>query len=94
MNKAKLPNIVAVLILTLLTAVTWIALDVYRAFTVKPAPVVPSEVSNPLTPNLDKDAVSQVEEKIFLDDSQIPNEITSTQTLPAPTASGSAAPSP
>lgn len=76
--KTKTPNIVPVLILTLITAITWIAFSIYRELTTKPAPVVPEAISEPLNPTLDKDALSKMDTKIFLDDSQIPVSIFST----------------
>lgn len=64
MKNLKLPNLISILILTLLTAIVWISLSIYRAFTIKPAPVVPQEVSEPLTPTLDTDTINQIKGKL------------------------------
>lgn len=82
MKQAKLPNLVSILILTLLTITMWISLSIYRAVTSKPAPVVPQAVSEPLTPSLDVDSINKIESRLFLDDSQIPDNVV---TIVAPT---------
>ncbi|MGA3291708.1 MAG: hypothetical protein ABSC49_01010 [Candidatus Microgenomates bacterium] len=75
MEKNKLPNPITILILTLLTTVVWIIFSIYRAITIEPVPSVPQDISQPLTPTLDKDAINKIESSIFFTDSQIP-EIT------------------
>ncbi len=88
MKKTKLPNIVSVLILTLITSVMWISFNVYRAFTTKPAPVVPAEISEPLTPTLDTDAINQIESRTFLGEGEIPQTVVTPEAsaTPSPTA--------
>jgi hypothetical protein len=97
-KKNKLPSIISILILTLLTILLWITLSVYRAFTGKPAASVPEEVSAPLTPALDADTVKQIEGRKYLTGSEIPDSVTGSP-LPSgtpvpltPTASPSATP--
>jgi len=90
MKKTKLPNIVSVLILTLITSIMWISFNVYRTFTTKPAPVVPSEISEPLTPTLDTDAINQIESRTFLEAGEIPQTVVT----PEASATPSAVPSP
>lgn len=75
MKKNKLPNIISILVLTLLTIILWITLTIYHAFTVKPAASVPSEISAPLTPTLNTDTIKQIEAGIYLDSSQIPDSV-------------------
>ena len=75
-KKNKLPSIISILILTLLTILLWITLSVYRAFTGKPAASVPEEVSAPLTPSLDAATVKQIGEGIYLTGSEIPDNVT------------------
>lgn len=70
--KPKKPNIVPILVLTLITAVAWIFFSIYRTVTTKPAPVVPDDVSKALTPTLNKDEIQKLNGKLFLDESQIP----------------------
>lgn len=75
MKKAKLPSLVTVLILTLITVVVWVTFDVYRLFNKAAVPVVPESVSLPLNPTLDVDAINQFESKSFIDESQIPDQV-------------------
>lgn len=77
MKKNKLPSLVSILILTLLTSIVWISLSVYRAFTSKPTESVPQEVSLPITPTLDQTAISQIESGIYLTGSEIPDNVAS-----------------
>ena len=106
-KNSKLPNIVAILVLTVLTSLMWISFSVYRALTTKPAPVVPQAVTQPLTPTLDTTTINKVESSLFLDSSQIPqNVVTTASSIPAatkgpiatlapsPTASSEATPTP
>ena len=72
MKKGKLPSLVVILILTLITSAMWVGLSVYRAFAVKPAASVPQDVSQELNPSLDTTTLSKVGNKLLLDDSQIP----------------------
>jgi hypothetical protein len=85
-KKNKLPNYITILVLTLISIVMWISFSVYRALSQKPESDVPQEISNPLTPNLDKDSLNKIQSRIFMDDSQIP-EISVTNTVsPTPTS--------
>ncbi len=75
MKKIKLPNAVAILVLTLITVVMWVSFSIYNAFDKKPSFQVPSEVSKPLTPTLDIETINLIESRDFVDDSQIPQNI-------------------
>lgn len=70
--KNRLPSLVTILVLTLVTSLAWIAFSIYRAITVKPAPVVPKDISQPLTPTLDTKTIDELKLKLYFDDSQIP----------------------
>lgn len=83
-KNSKLPNLVSILILTVLTALMWISFSVYRAITTKPAPNVPQAVSLPLTPTLDTTTLNKVQSSLFLDSSQIPQNVANG--TPAPSA--------
>lgn len=61
--KGKIPNLVVILILTTLTSVVWISLSIYRAVVVKPAEVIPDEISQTLDPNLNQDIINQIVNK-------------------------------
>lgn len=71
MKNTKIPSLISILVLTLITAVMWISFSVYSAFTKKPNSVVPNEVISPITPKLDTETIKQIETRLFLDDSQI-----------------------
>jgi hypothetical protein len=94
MKKNKLPNPILILILTFITALAWISLNIYRALTASPPPAVPQNVSQSLTPTLNQDAINKIESSTFLNDSQIPPIVTGQMatgtpaptTLPIPTA--------
>lgn len=72
MKNAKLPSFVSILILTLITSLVWVSFSVYRALTVKPAPIVPKEISEPLTPTLDTETINNLQLKLYFDNSQVP----------------------
>jgi hypothetical protein len=90
MNKSKLPNLIPILILTLITVVMWVSLDVLRALKKAPELTVPTEITQPLIPSLDQNSINQIESRIFLNDSQIPDNVTSS----SPTPKALATPSP
>lgn len=108
MQKTKLPSLVSILILTVLTVVMWISLNIYRALTTSPAPVVTPVVSEPINPTLDIATIAKIQSSLLLDRSQIPQTILTTApvttTIPTaiptiepettPEASASAEPSP
>ncbi len=83
MKKQKVPGIVTLAILTVITAIFWVVLDVYRVLTTKPDPVVPEEILNPLDPTLDQGSIDLLQEKLFLQDSELGN--ISIQATPQPT---------
>lgn len=85
MNKTKLPNLVSILILTLITVVMWVSFDIYRALKKPVNAVVPESVSQPLVPILDQNSINEIESRFFLNDSQIPdNVIVNSSPTPTP----------
>ena len=93
--KTKVPNLITILVLTVLTAVVWISLGVYRAITTQPTPRVPEEISQPLSPILDKNVIDDIKSRQFVSPNEIPTTLiiipTSTPTIAATvTASPSA----
>ncbi len=75
MKKTKLPSLIPILILTLITVIMWVSLDVVRLLKKTPELVVPSGVSQPFTPTLDENSINQIESRTFLNDSQIPDNV-------------------
>jgi len=84
MKKTKLPNLVTILILTMITVIAWASFEVYRAFTTKTEVSVPSAVSDPITPTLDQPTIGKIETKIFIDSSQIPDNVVNKSSLVTP----------
>ena len=82
MNKTKLPSLIPILILTLVTIIMWVSFDVYRTFKQPAESSVPANIALPLTPTLDQDAIKQIESRTYLDDSQIPDNIINSSPLP------------
>jgi len=103
MQKNKLPRPISILVLTLLTTVVWISLNIYRAVTTtKVPPSVPEDVSRALTPSLDKTTIEKIQAAVFFEDSQIPDVVSSStsvatpkpEVVPTPESTASAEPVP
>lgn len=84
MKKKNIPSIVTLAVLTVITVFTWIALDVYRALTSKPEPVVPQEILEPLDPTLDQLVLSELQQRGELSESEIGEVIVSITPTPTP----------
>jgi hypothetical protein len=107
MKRPKPPNLVTIAILTTITVIFWVFFTVYRAFTKHPSPEVPAPILEPLTPNLDKNALDKLQTRIFFEEGEFPQipiltptpeqlpsiELTGTPT-PSPTATAEATLSP
>lgn len=72
MQKSKLPSLITILVLTLITVLMWIGFTVYSAITRTPEPSVPTEVSATIVPSLDTDTINKIESGIFFNAGQIP----------------------
>jgi hypothetical protein len=84
MKRNKLPSLITILVLTLLTIILWVSFSVYRAITAKPTESVPAAVSNPITPTLDQTEINTIESAVFLDNSQIPQNLVAASAPPSP----------
>ncbi len=60
----KLPNVVALMILTLVTLLIWLSFTVFRSFTMEAPPVVPPEVVLPVNPNLDTRVIDEMQQRL------------------------------
>lgn len=106
MKKNSLPKPITILILTLLTALVWAGLSIYRTIAVKPPTPVSEDILKPLTPSLNTEVIQKIESAIFIPDSEIPpmsvgesitvTPVTTEAPLPSatPEASPSASPEP
>ncbi|EKE06363.1 MAG: hypothetical protein ACD_19C00016G0036 [uncultured bacterium] len=63
-NQKKLPSIIILLILTLITILFWISFSIYSAFSNKPEPVVTEDVIKQLDPKLDIETINIIRNKI------------------------------
>lgn len=72
MKKSSLPKPITILILTLLTALIWVGLNIYRTVAVKPVAPVPENILKPLNPTLNTDVLQKIEASIFIQDSEVP----------------------
>lgn len=73
MNKNKVPGLVTMAILTLITVIFWVFFNVYRVFTKKSPYVVPEEVLTPIDPNLDQNILAKLSQRKYLEESIIPD---------------------
>lgn len=92
MKKPSLPKPITILILTLLTAILWVGMSIYRTFSVKPPVTVPENISKPINPSLNTDVIQKIESRIYVPESEVPqlNTVTTTGAIPvlaSPTAS-------
>ena len=88
MRKLKAPRLVTVAIITTITIIFWIFISVYTILTTKAPVTVPPEILEPIDPSLDIGILDQLEKKGFIEEGEVPINIsTPTPTLaPAPTS--------
>ncbi len=86
-KKKKLPPIVQLAILTMITSIVWVGFEVYRAFTTEPAPTLASGALTPLDPTLDASNLNALQQRLYLSDSQL----TVVTPVPSPTIAPTAA---
>jgi hypothetical protein len=70
-KKLKVPSIVTVMILTVITISVWIVFGVVRIFKTTPSPSIPPEILNPLNSSYDKSVVDKIEKRIYFDKEQV-----------------------
>lgn len=63
MKNKKLPSIIVLMILTLITAIFWMMFSVYRSFTKPTSISIPEEVTNQLIPRLDTETIELVKSR-------------------------------
>jgi hypothetical protein len=66
-KKTKVPSIVTVMILTVITISFWIVFSVVRIFRTEPTPSIPPKILNPLDPNYDKTMVDKIEKRLYFE---------------------------
>jgi len=93
-NKEKVPNLVTLAILTTITVIFWVFFNIYREFTAKPAPIVPSELLESFSPKLDTEALDKLEKRFFYEGTIPLSEITVPVLTPSPQETPSPTPTP
>ena len=94
MKKEKTPKIVSLAILTLITSVLSIFFSLYRLFTEKSDIKVSAEIIEPLSPNLNEKVISEIENRVFIEQNQIPDNIITKEPVPNETEKQSPSPEP
>ena len=89
-KRIKVPSLVTILALTLITAVLWVGFEVIRIIISKPEPDVPAVVLDLFDPTLDITALDKLESRIYLTD----EELNVFQASPLPTQPPTATPEP
>jgi len=67
MKKRKLPELITILILTLIVVAFWMFFTIYRVFTNKPATVVEEEIIQPLDANFDNQTMQEIQDRSFFE---------------------------
>ena len=72
MPKNKLPNIVTIAILTVITVLCWVFFSAYRVFKKEVTPPVPEDILSPINPNLDKEMLANIKNRYYIEEGQAP----------------------
>lgn len=67
MRKTKTPSLVTLAILTTITIFAWIFFDVYRILKKPPIVDVDTKILEPITPNLDLNALNEIEKRRYFE---------------------------
>lgn len=89
MKKLKVPSLVTIMVLTVITISFWIVFGVLRIFRTEPSPSIPPEILNPLNSSYDKSVVDKIEKRIYFDKEQVFETV---QSSPVPTVVPTASP--
>ncbi len=87
MKKTKLPKIVVIAILSLITAIVWAFFDITRSFIKKPDTKVEGSIIEPIDPTLDVETLTLLEGATFFEEGQVVETIN-----PSPSAEPSSQP--
>ncbi len=81
MKTNKLPGIVTLAILTLITIFSWIVLSVLRVFTTEPALPIPAGILDSVNATLDTNSLEMLESRLFFEKGK---DITQPKETPLP----------
>lgn len=71
MKKQKAPRLVTVAIFSTVTLIFWVFFSLYNVLTSKPPTHVDSKLLEPLDPNLDRDALGKLQERVFFNEQDV-----------------------
>lgn len=91
MKNIKAPKLVTIAILSMITIMFWVAFEVFRTFTKAPDLSIPKEVTEPLNPTLDQNALSKLQGRMFIEEGTIGQTVLATP-VPIPTPQPSPSP--
>lgn len=96
MKNPKPPNIVLVGIITVITIVLWIIFGVYKLVTTPQDIDVPSDILSPVTPTLDRDGLTALQQRIFFSEGELSgvNLVSTPSPEESPTPTPSPSPTP
>jgi len=93
MKDIKAPNIVIIGVLTVITIAFWIIYGIYKLLSNPQTVSVESQILEPLSPTLDRDSLSTLEQRVFFSEDEI-GETTISFSSPSPSPSPEVSPSP
>ena len=73
-KRIKVPGLVTIMALTLITAILWVGFEVIRIVIAKPNPDVPAEVLKELNPTLDAAQLDKLQGRVYLSEEEIDKE--------------------
>lgn len=65
MKNKKLPSLIILMILTVITVLFWISFTIYQVFTNEPSSIVPEEIILQLDPKLDVNTIKKMSDRIY-----------------------------
>ena len=95
--KNKVPKLVTIAVLTLITVVFWAFFGAYRALLEVPKIEVDEKILEPVNPTLDTKSLLKLETRIFIPEDeveQLVGQIEAQKPSPSPSPTASATPSP
>lgn len=84
MKKVKPPRLVVVATITTITIVFWVFYGLYNVITSTPNPTVANNILEPISPELDTNALDKLPDRVFFEEQEIETIINLTPT-PTPT---------
>lgn len=70
MKRKKHPRVLTLSILTTLTVLTWVAFEVWHAFTKQPPAQVDSKILEAIDPRLDTETLQKIKSKLYFPDEE------------------------